>query len=96
MQTDGPDYQGWYAVKKEKVVPMMIFLAVSVFYVVGSAVMFHSKTYDWSYIDWPFFASLTTASSVVFLAGTLLAIVVWINFNNGLAQYRKFICQCTV
>ena len=75
---------------------MMIFLAVSVFYVVGSAVMFHSKTYDWTYINWPFFASLTTASFVVFVAGMLLAVVVWINFNQGLATWCAYICQCIV
>ncbi|KAF8807694.1 hypothetical protein BYT27DRAFT_7100204 [Phlegmacium glaucopus] len=78
---------GWFAVRRELRIPMMIFLMLSILYLGGWGVMFLSTTFRWTFTTWSFFAIMATASVVLTLLSAILGVVCRLNFGKGLARY---------
>jgi len=77
---------GWFAVRRELRVPMLIFLILSILYLGGWSVMFVSTTFRWTFTTWTFFGVMATASSVLTLLSAILGVVCRVNFGKGLAR----------
>ncbi|KAG1754990.1 uncharacterized protein EDB91DRAFT_1042772 [Suillus paluster] len=78
---------GWYGVRRELKIPMLVFLALSVGYLGGWAAMFDSISFRWAYMTWTFFGVMTTASFFLTLVAFILGIICRINFGKGLVRY---------
>lgn len=66
------------------------FLAVAFIYIACWSIMFYSQVYRWTFVNWVFFACITVASFVVLVLVTVFAVLCWLNFGKGLAQYREY------
>jgi hypothetical protein len=80
---------GWFAVRRELILPMLVFLALCLTYMAGWAVMFLSTSFRWTFHQWNFFAVMAVASVVLTLATFFLGIVCIINFGKGLLRYLQ-------
>ncbi|KAG1885592.1 hypothetical protein F4604DRAFT_1572731 [Suillus subluteus] len=78
---------GWYGVRRELKIPMLVFLALSVGYLAGWAAMFDSTAFRWTYMTWTFFGVMTTASVSLALVAFILGIICRVNFGKGLIRY---------
>jgi hypothetical protein len=78
---------GWFGVRRELRLPMLIFLLLSSFYLAGWAVMFFSTTFRWTFSSWRFFAVNASASVFLTVSCFLLGIVCHFNFGKGLVPY---------
>jgi hypothetical protein len=78
---------GWYSVRREKRWGMILFLAVSIWYLAGWAVMFLSTTFRWTFETWNFFAIVASFSIFFSLLAFLLGVVCRYNFGKGLLRY---------
>ncbi|KAG2350691.1 hypothetical protein BDR05DRAFT_921995 [Suillus weaverae] len=78
---------GWYGVRRELKIPMLVFLALSVGYLAGWAAMFDSISFRWTYRTWTFFGVMTSASVFLILVAFILGIICRINFGKGLIRY---------
>ncbi|KAG6866027.1 hypothetical protein C0991_009436 [Blastosporella zonata] len=79
--------QGWFAVRRELRVPMIIFLILSVWYLGGWSVMFFSTTFRWNFVTWTFFSIMATASVLLTVASLILGVICRCNFGKGLLRY---------
>jgi hypothetical protein len=78
---------GWYAVLREKKRSMAAFLFIGFVFIVCWSLMYYSQVYRWTWVQWPFFASLTVAAQLVLIASIALGVICWRNFHKGLAGY---------
>jgi len=78
---------GWYAIRREIKMLMVIFLGITFLIIVGWSVMFYSIVYRWTFMQWPYFGCFTVASLVLVIATMVLGTVCRLNFGKGLAQY---------
>ncbi|PPQ63696.1 hypothetical protein CVT24_004276 [Panaeolus cyanescens] len=78
---------GWFAVRRELRIPMVVFLALSVLYLGGWSVMFVSTTFKWIFVTWRFFSVMATASVCLTVLSIILGVICRINFDKGLARY---------
>lgn len=78
---------GWYGVRRELKIPMLVFFALSVGYLAGWAAMFDSTSFRWTYMTWTFFGVMTSASVFLTLVGFILGIICRFNFGKGLIRY---------
>jgi len=78
---------GWFAVRHEKKKLMVAFLFLGVFYIVSWAVMFYTPVFRWTFVSWPFLATLTVSAFVMMIASCVLGVFCWRNFDKGLARY---------
>lgn len=78
---------GWYGVRRELKIPMLVFLALSVGYLAGWAAMFDSISFRWTYMTWTFFGVMTSTSVFLTLVALILGIICRINFGKGLVRY---------
>ncbi|KAH9486641.1 hypothetical protein JR316_0000706 [Psilocybe cubensis] len=78
---------GWFAVRRELRVPMIIFLSLSVLYLIGWGVMFISTTFRWTFRTWIFFSIMACASVFLTFTSIVLGIICRLNFGKGLARY---------
>ncbi|KAJ7239978.1 hypothetical protein B0H12DRAFT_1024935, partial [Mycena haematopus] len=78
---------GWYGVRRERKSLIISFLGVSFFFLTGWAIMFYSKVYRWSFLQWPYLGCLTVSSFILILASMILGTICWRNFDKGLAEY---------
>ncbi|KAF8912963.1 hypothetical protein CPB84DRAFT_1811945 [Gymnopilus junonius] len=78
---------GWFAVRRELRVPMVIFLLLSVLYLGGWGVMFFSTTFRWTFTTWTFFSIMASASVSLTLLAVILGVLCRLNFGKGLARY---------
>jgi len=76
---------GWFAVRRELRFPMLVFLALSLTYMAGWAVMFLATSFRWTFHQWNFFAVMAVASVVLTLATVFLGIVCTVNFPTRAA-----------
>jgi hypothetical protein len=81
--------QGWYSVRREWRKLTWVFLAVAFFFLFAWSMMFYSRIYRFTFIDWPFFGSMTVASFVALLCSTGFAIMCSRNYGKGLAEWSK-------
>jgi hypothetical protein len=78
---------GWFAVRRELRVPMLIFLILSIMYLGGWSLMFVSTTFRWTFITWRFFSVMASASVLLTIASLALGIICRYNFGKGLLRY---------
>ncbi|KAL5535245.1 hypothetical protein ACEPAF_3339 [Sanghuangporus sanghuang] len=78
---------GWISVRRELRVQMLIFLVLSLGYMVGWAAMFTSPTFRWTFVLWRFFTLMTVASVALTLSTLVIGILCRINFGKGLPRY---------
>ncbi len=68
---------------------MMVFLVLSALYLVGLGLMFDSKTFRWTFIQWGFFGAMLSVSALLVLIGLIVGIICRLNFDKGLIHYCK-------
>jgi len=78
---------GWFATRLERKVPMILFLILSVLYLMGWGAMFDSPTFRWTFVTWGFFGTMVCASALLILIGFVVGIMCLMNFNKGLVNY---------
>jgi len=78
---------GWYGVKKESKPMMISFLVIAFYFIAGWSLMFYSKVYRWSFLQWPYLGCFTIASFILIIASVILGTICWRNFGKGLTQY---------
>lgn len=78
---------GWFAVRREHRLLMAIFLVFSIMYMAGWGFMFVSTTFRWTFIQWRFFALMSSASVMLTLASFVLGVMCRLNFGKGLTRY---------
>ena len=66
---------------------MVGFVLLDVLYLVSWGGMFDAQVYAWTFIEWPFFAAMTTVSFLVLSGALVFAIICWRGFGKGLAHY---------
>ena len=72
-----------------------VFLAVAFFFLFAWSMMFYSRIYRFTFVDWPFFGAMTVSSFVALLCSTGFAIMCSRNYGKGLAEWSKhgsFVC----
>ncbi|TCD64570.1 hypothetical protein EIP91_003897 [Steccherinum ochraceum] len=80
-------FMGTFAVRRENKIVMTVFLLVCFIYLATWPMMFFSDVYRWTWLQWPFFASMSAVSFVVLVCAGVFAVGCLINFNRGLAHY---------
>jgi hypothetical protein len=83
---------GWFATRREMKRTMAAFLAIAFVLLTCWAIMYYSLVFRWTWLQWPFFASLTVASQLVLVGSIVLGVLSWKNFGKGLAQF----CECSM
>jgi hypothetical protein len=78
---------GWFALRREKKLMMLIFLIIAFALLTCWGTMFYSLIYRWTLEQWPYLACFTFASFILIIASMVLGIICWLNFNKGLAEY---------
>jgi len=78
---------GWFAVRRELRVPMLVFLILCVLYLAGWSLLFISTTFRWTFVTWPFFGINASASVFLAVVAFILGIVCRLNFGKGLPRY---------
>ncbi|KAF5375349.1 hypothetical protein D9615_008029 [Tricholomella constricta] len=80
---------GWYAIRREMRVLMVVFLGIAFVILSGWSIMFYSIVYRWSFMEWPYLGCFTVASLVLIIASVVLGVICRLNFGKGLAQYLQ-------
>ncbi|KAI0297017.1 hypothetical protein B0F90DRAFT_1635111, partial [Multifurca ochricompacta] len=78
---------GWYSVRREWRKLTWAFLAIAFFFMFSWSMMFYSRVYRFTFVDWPFFGCMTVSSFVALLFSTGFAFVCLRNYDKGLAQW---------
>ncbi|KAF7340022.1 B-block-TFIIIC domain-containing protein [Mycena venus] len=78
---------GWFSVRREMRLGMIIFLGLSVCYLAGWGIMFMSTTFRWTFRTWSFFSIVATASVCLAFMSFVLGVVCRLNFGKGLLRY---------
>ncbi|TBU56155.1 hypothetical protein BD310DRAFT_932019 [Dichomitus squalens] len=78
---------GWFAIRRELKYLMACFTFLTFAYVLFWGVMFDAKVYVWTFIEWPFFASMVVVSFLVQCGAGVFGVVSWLGFGKGLAHY---------
>ncbi|KAF7978901.1 hypothetical protein HWV62_44415 [Athelia sp. TMB] len=78
---------GWFAVRREFRIPMLIFICLSFGYLVGCGAMFASTTFRWTFVTWRFFSLISSASALLTLSALVLGLMCRMNFGKGLLRY---------
>lgn len=78
---------GWIAVRREKKVPMLLFLIIAFLYLGGWGSMFIAPTFRWTFLQWRFFSIMASVSVLLALVTLFLGIVCRVNFGKGLPRY---------
>ncbi|KAF8175156.1 hypothetical protein BJ912DRAFT_822266, partial [Pholiota molesta] len=85
----GSKFSGWVCVRKECKIRFGIFIAISVFLLVISTLMFESPLYRFIFACWPLFRTMTVTAYVLIVITTILAVLCRLNFGKGLAHYLQ-------
>jgi len=78
---------GWFAVRRELRMPMLVFLVLSLGYLAGWGVMFASTTFRWTFVQWRFFSLIASGSVLLTLVAFILGVICRLNFGKGLPRY---------
>jgi hypothetical protein len=79
--------QGWFSVRRESRKLTSAFLAIAFFFLFAWSMMFYSRVYRFTFVDWPFFGCMTVTSFVTLISSTGFAFVCLRNYDKGLAQW---------
>jgi len=66
-----------------------VFLGIAFFFMFAWSMMFYSRVYRFTFVDWPFFGAMTVSSFVALFCSTGFAIMCVRNYDKGLAQWCK-------
>ncbi|KAI9511762.1 hypothetical protein F5148DRAFT_1274103 [Russula earlei] len=80
---------GWFATRMELKFLMIAFLVLSALYLIGFGLIFDSRTFRWTYIQWGFFGATVSLSAVLVLVDLVVGIMCRLNFDKGLIHYLK-------
>ncbi|KAI0072174.1 hypothetical protein K474DRAFT_1729343 [Panus rudis PR-1116 ss-1] len=80
---------GSRSVREERRGMMALALVLGAIYIVAWMLMFCSRVYRWTWVQWPFFACTSIASLLLLIACCVLGFICWFNFGKGLAQYLR-------
>lgn len=80
---------GWLAVRREMRRAILVFLSIGAAYVVCWALMYYARVFRWTWLQWPFFASLTVAAQSVLAASVVLGVLCRARFGAGLKHYLR-------
>ncbi|KAF8486938.1 hypothetical protein DFH94DRAFT_702089 [Russula ochroleuca] len=78
---------GWFSVRRESRKLTSAFLAIAFFFLFAWSMMFYSRVYRFTFVDWPFFGCMTVTSFVTLISSTGFAFVCLRNYDKGLAQW---------
>ncbi|THH16282.1 hypothetical protein EW146_g4323 [Bondarzewia mesenterica] len=78
---------GWYSVRRENKGMMVAFSAIGFVFITCWSIMFYSRVYRFTFVDWPFFGSMTVSSFIVMILSVVFGIISRLNFKHGLTQY---------
>ncbi|KAF9455016.1 hypothetical protein P691DRAFT_770111 [Macrolepiota fuliginosa MF-IS2] len=78
---------GWFGVRRELKIPMLLFLGLCVLYLGGWGVMFVSTTFRWTFVTWRFFSLMAVASVLLTVTCLILGLLCRMNFGKGLPRY---------
>ncbi|KZP32272.1 hypothetical protein FIBSPDRAFT_907362 [Athelia psychrophila] len=78
---------GWFAVRRELRIPMLVFISLSFGYLIGWGAMFANATFRWTFVTWQFFSLIAIASALLTLSAFILGLVCRLNFGKGLLRY---------
>ena len=79
--------QGWYSVRNENRKLTWAFLTIALFFLFAWSMMFYSRIYRFTFVDWPFFGSMTIASFLTLISSTGFAFVCLRNYGKGLSEW---------
>jgi len=79
--------QGWYSVRREYRKLTWAFLAVAFFFLFAWSMMFYSRVYRFTFLDWPFFGSMTVTSFMTLISSTVFTMVCLRNYGKGLSEW---------
>jgi len=80
---------GWFGVRKENKKMMYAFIGISVFLLVEWASEFLSDSWRLTFLTWDFFAIMSVVAAALTLAVTVLGVVCFLHFGEGLSNYLK-------
>jgi len=78
---------GWYSIRREMKIIMVIYLAIGLAVLTGWSMMFYSIVYRWSFLQWPYLGCFTVASLILLISSLVLGVICRVNFGKGLAEY---------
>jgi len=78
---------GWFAVRRELRIPMLVFLVLSFGYLAGWGAMFASTTFRWTFVQWRFFSLIASSSVLLTLIALILGLICRLNFGKGMLHY---------
>lgn len=78
---------GWFSVRREMRKLAWAFLAVAFFFIFAWSMMFYSRVYRFTFVDWPFFGCMTMSSFAALLSSTVFAFICLRNYDKGLAEW---------
>ncbi|KAH9982015.1 hypothetical protein BJV74DRAFT_989202 [Russula compacta] len=78
---------GWCSVRREWRRLTWAFLAVAFTFIFAWSMMFYSRVYRFTFVDWPFFGCVTVSSFVALVSSTGFAFVCLRNYDKGLAEW---------
>jgi hypothetical protein len=81
---------GWWAITHENRLAIAGFIAWALCMVVMTALDFYSVGFRWTFVQWPFFGGVTTASFIVLILAAGFAGVCTARFGRGFANYRAY------
>ncbi|KAI5120629.1 hypothetical protein M0805_009389 [Coniferiporia weirii] len=78
---------GWRSLCREQPRVFLAFLGIAIALEAGWSGMYDSLVWRWTWIQWPFFASLAVAAQLLLLASIVLGVLCRMNFGKGLKEY---------
>jgi hypothetical protein len=80
---------GYNATTRERPRVMLAFIVIASLLLLACGIMFYSKVYLWTFINWPYIGCYMVASFLLIFLSIGLAIICRMNFGKGLAQYLR-------
>lgn len=78
---------GWRSVRFESRPLLYAFVILGLLFEASWSGMYDSLVWRWTWIQWPFFASITVSSQIILLASVLFGVICRLNFGKGLKEY---------
>ncbi|KAI0311848.1 hypothetical protein OF83DRAFT_1149128 [Amylostereum chailletii] len=78
---------GWFSIRRENARLTLAFLVTAFIFIAAWALMFYSQVYRFTFVDWPFFGSITLTAFVVMVLSMVFALLCRSNFDRGLAHF---------
>ncbi|VDC03870.1 unnamed protein product [Peniophora sp. CBMAI 1063] len=80
---------GWYGIRRESKWLAAVFIACVCILIICWAIVFYSQVFRLTYLDFDFFAAITTLSFLILLFSLVFGIIALRWFGRGLATYLR-------